>query len=75
MITWYMLFYVFMNDTLYKYTTSDMLKFQCEQMLDGQYKAMLDLGVPREHMGGNCIEMVPNTLEMRPDNSKPEFLK
>lgn len=72
--TYYMLFFIFMNDTLYKMSTSPITQLECEEMLDGQIDVYTKLNVPRQHMWGDCIEKTQRTLEIKPGDdigSKP----
>lgn len=78
MITWIMVFayyYPSINQVVMSEVHDFATKTECIETLDKQFTLNVENGYQLEHMAGWCYEQVPNTLEMKPNNSKPELLK
>lgn len=78
MITWIMIFTTFypsIGSVELTEWPGFKTQVECLQALEERVERNVGTGFQPEHMVGWCYEEAPKTLEMKPDNSKPEPLK
>lgn len=75
MITWFMLFTVFMDDRLWTYSTFTNTYKECNEIVETMTSEYSDEAVPLPHMTGRCVEVAPKTLEFQGQSDGPVPLK